>query len=434
MEENALIFLSYASPDYERVHAFYGALLNAGLDPWLDKEKLVAGQNWDFEIKRALAKATIIVVFLSENSVSRRGYVQREIKIALGQAQAKLHDDIYVIPVMLDEVPIPSQLEDIQVIGSSAEDPYQQLLSAIDAQLERLGLQNAKLQGDPKLRWSMTRYNDRWEGLPGHDTSYQIPRFSSEQAPQAQEMSDVIRGWVVAEAMAQREVKFSQSTEFCNFGQEPFFRMNSWDASCATPIVKDRIVSLSYSVWMMNAGAAHPNMYFKTFAFTLHPTTQIKSLESIFEDTKSSLEVIRDDVRYQLLHDNDMLPDQDPANPELSEDYVKSGTDSWKDFDCFTFEEDGINLYFSPYQVAAYVFGPQFAKVKYDKLAKFMHRHYAFALGVEHLTRAPLLSPEEVKEIMAGLPTNQIDESSEADVSKEQTTSDSSASRASSPD
>ena len=399
MDENALIFLSYASPDYDRVHEYFTALVSDGLDPWLDKEKLVAGQNWDFEIKRALARATIIVVFLSENSVSRRGYVQREIRIALDQAQNKLHDDIYVIPVMLDEVPIPPQIESIQVIGATAEDPYRQLSVAIDTQLKRMSLENTRLQGDPKLRWNMIWYRDKWEGLPGYDTSYQLPRFTSEQNPQAGEITDVIRGWAAAEVMAQREVKFYQSSDHCNFGQEPFFRMNSWEASCSTPVVHERIVSMSYAVWTMGAGAAHPNMYFKTFAFTLSPISQIISLKSIFSEPDRALGVLQETVRHQLLHDNERFPAGDPESPELDEEWVNRGTETWDNFSAFIFTEDGIDLFFSPYQVAAYVFGPQFAKVSYDKVAKLIHRHYAFALGIEHLQRdyhLTFVTPEEI--------------------------------------
>lgn len=385
MDENATIFLSYASPDYERVHEYYTALVADGLDPWLDKEKLVAGQNWDFEIKRALARADIIVVFLSENSISRRGYVQKEIRIALDQAQSKLHDDIYVIPVMLDEVPIPPQLEAIHVVGAASEDPYKQLSTAIDTQLKRLGLENAKLQGDPKLRWTMTWYRDSWEGLPGYETSYQLPRFTSEQNPQASEITDVIRGWAAAEAMSQRKIKFSQSSDRCSFGQEPFFRMNSWEASCNTPIVHERVVSMSFAVWTMGAGAAHPNMFFRTFAFTLSPVSQIPTLQSIFAEPHEALTIIQKNVRHQLLHDNERFPPEEGPAPELDEEWVNTGTANWDDLANFVFGPDGVDFLFSPYQVAAYVYGPQFAKVEYEKLAKLMHRHHAFALGVEHM-------------------------------------------------
>ncbi|MDN4633156.1 TIR domain-containing protein [Sphingomonas sp. PsM26] len=385
MDEKALIFLSYASPDYDRVHEYFAALTSDGLDPWLDKEKLVAGQNWDFEIKRALARAVIIVVFLSENSVSRRGYVQREIKIALGQSEAKLHDDIYLIPVMLDEVIIPPQLQDIQVIGASTEDSYKQLSRAIDAQLKRLDLENARLQGDPQLRWNMIWHRDKWEGLPGYDTSYQVPRFYSEENPQASEITDVIRGWAAAEAMEQRSIKFCQSPDFCNFGQPQYRRMNSWEASCGAPIVQEGVVSISYAIHWMGAGAAHPNMHFKTFAFTINPTTNIASLQSIFEDDSSALLVLQQTIRHQLLYENERFTEEGSDEPALPKEWVESGTDKWSDIENYIFKEDGIDFLFPPYQVAAYVYGPQFATVPYERVAKFMHKHYAFALGVEYL-------------------------------------------------
>lgn len=387
MDENAAIFLSYASPDCERVREYYAALVADGLDPWFDKEKLVAGQNWEFEIKRALARADIIVVFLSDNSIDRRGYVQKEMRIALDQAQSKLYDDIYVIPVMLDEVQIPPQLAAIQVVMAASEDPYKQLSTAIDAQLKRLGLENAKLQGDPKLRWTMTWYRDLWEGLPGYETSYQLPRFTSEQNPQAHEITDVIRGWVAAEAMAQRDVKFWQSSDHYSFGQDLFFRMNTWEASCNMPIVHGGVVSMSFEVWTMGAGAAHPNMFFKTFAFTLSPVTQITSLQSIFAAPDEALRTIQECVRRQLLYENERFTDEDGPPPLLNEEWVKTGTASWDELANFVFSPDGINLFFAPYQVGPYAFGPQFAKVEYKMLAKLMHRHHAFALGVEHMQR-----------------------------------------------
>jgi len=387
LDDVATIFLLYSSPDYERVHEYYLALLSEGFDPWLDKEKLVAGQSWDFEIKRALARAAIIVVFLSDNSVVRRSYVQREIRIALDQAQNRLQGDIYLVPVMLDDVAIPEQLEGIHVVRAEAGDPYKQLSQAIGKQLEYLGLQTAKLQGDPKLRWQMTRHTDRWEGLPGYDTSFQLPRFSSENDPQVSEITDVIRGWLAAEAMKQREVKFSQSTEFCSFGQEAFFRTDSWDASCNAPIVRGRIVSVSYVVWTMSAGAAHPNMHFKTFSFLIGPVCQIISLQSIFSDADGALAAIQDAVRYQLLRLKTVGDPSDGCILRLDAEWVENGTAEWGHFADFVFGPDGIDILFSPYSVGPYAAGPQSATVSYEAVAKFMLRHFAYALDVEHLQR-----------------------------------------------
>ena len=48
MAEKPLIFLSYASPDRERVLPFYEALDSRGIDIWMETRRLIAGQNWDF--------------------------------------------------------------------------------------------------------------------------------------------------------------------------------------------------------------------------------------------------------------------------------------------------------------------------------------------------------------------------------------------------
>jgi hypothetical protein len=97
--DDASVFMSYARPDQNRVTPFFDYLQSRGFNVWLDCKSLMPGQNWDFEIKRALDKATFVVVFLSTNSFDRRGYLQRELRLALDKANEKLVDDIYLIPV-----------------------------------------------------------------------------------------------------------------------------------------------------------------------------------------------------------------------------------------------------------------------------------------------------------------------------------------------
>src|SRR5574337_1207600 len=103
MGETKLIFFSYAEPDRERVSEFYNYLTSLGFAVWMDTQNLKGGQNWDFEIKRAIKEATIVVVLLSNYYVDRRGYAQREIRFALDVAKDKLIDDIYIIHVLLDK-------------------------------------------------------------------------------------------------------------------------------------------------------------------------------------------------------------------------------------------------------------------------------------------------------------------------------------------
>ena len=80
----ARIFLCHASEDKAQVREVYHRLRAVeGFEPWLDEEDLLPGQEWEREIPRALQISDFILIFLSRNSVAKRGYVQREMKLAL---------------------------------------------------------------------------------------------------------------------------------------------------------------------------------------------------------------------------------------------------------------------------------------------------------------------------------------------------------------
>ena len=78
MSENVVsVFVSYASPDRERVLPFFDWLSSRGINVWMDCRSIKAGQNWDHEIHRALDKSTFVLCFISNRSYSRRGYIQK---------------------------------------------------------------------------------------------------------------------------------------------------------------------------------------------------------------------------------------------------------------------------------------------------------------------------------------------------------------------
>lgn len=388
MDDQNLIFLSYSSPDRETVVTYYEHLVHAGFDVWMDKFRLKGGQNWDFEIKRALQKAVIVVVFLSHNSVDRRGYAQREIKIALDQAHDRLVDDIYVIPVLLDrDVPIPKQLNRIQAIGLDEANPIEAVREAISHQLERLGVESAKVQAAANIRWTMSNFRDSWEGVPGYDVSYQLPHFSSSEFPQVVEITYVVRGSLQREAMSYREAKFDQMPDMFNFGEEKYTRENSWEATCNVPLIKERVISIVYSVWWFGAKAMHPNHGFQTFTFTLNPITEITSLRSVFSDKEAALALVQSECRKRLLAlEFEGMTDDDKVL-RLDRSWVEEGTKKWDDFCNFAFNQDGIDILFANYSVAPYAFGSQFVQLPYEELAPLMRKEIACMLGIEHLHR-----------------------------------------------
>jgi hypothetical protein len=100
---NPQIFISYAREDVEAARRLYRDLKNAELNPWLDEEVLLPGQNWKSAIRKAIKESRFFIALLSSNSVKKRGYVQRELKEALDVLLEFPKSAIYVIPARLDD-------------------------------------------------------------------------------------------------------------------------------------------------------------------------------------------------------------------------------------------------------------------------------------------------------------------------------------------
>src|SRR5258706_1289619 len=77
------VFLSYASEDEERVGLLYKRLQAEGFEPWMDVERLTAGENWISAIDRAIENSDFLVALISKNSLDKRGFMQKEMKFVL---------------------------------------------------------------------------------------------------------------------------------------------------------------------------------------------------------------------------------------------------------------------------------------------------------------------------------------------------------------
>ena len=111
------VFLCHASEDKPIVHELYQRLRSEDwIDPWLDEEKLLPGQDWNMEIEKAVQAADAVIVCLSNQSVTKEGYVQRELKFVIDIALEKPEGTIFVIPLRLDGCPIPRLLKTLQYV------------------------------------------------------------------------------------------------------------------------------------------------------------------------------------------------------------------------------------------------------------------------------------------------------------------------------
>ncbi len=114
------VFLAHAAEDKDLVRQLHAQLNLRGFKPWLDEADLIPGQNWQIEIHRAIKKSDIFVACLSPRSVKKRGYVQKEFRIALDAYAERPPGSIFIIPLKFEECEIP----DLQVpqLGTSLRD------------------------------------------------------------------------------------------------------------------------------------------------------------------------------------------------------------------------------------------------------------------------------------------------------------------------
>jgi DNA polymerase III delta prime subunit len=158
------IFISYAHEDYEAVSRLSDRLKAAGYDTWVDRESLRPGAKWETAITKAIQESHIFMACLSRHSANKRGLIQREIKRALDVAELLPSNDIFVIPVLLDDFPLPEILQDIQgvyLFGERAKDEWQKLLNTLEATANRISRrEEAKQTLYEKARLDLQKIND----------------------------------------------------------------------------------------------------------------------------------------------------------------------------------------------------------------------------------------------------------------------------------
>lgn len=139
-EKRALkVFLCHASGDKPQVRTLYKRLIEEGVDAWLDQEKLLPGQDWRVEIPQAVQDADVVVVCLSNKSITKEGYIQKEIKFALDSADEKPDGTIFLIPARLENCSVPEKLSRWQWVDLFEDNGYIKLLSSLKLRADKVG-------------------------------------------------------------------------------------------------------------------------------------------------------------------------------------------------------------------------------------------------------------------------------------------------------
>jgi hypothetical protein len=134
------IFIAYGKEDSAIADRLYRELEHLGFAAWLDRKKLLPGQNWRRRIEDAISNADFFIACFSTRSVKKRGGFQAEIRFALDCARRVPLDEVFLIPVRLDDCTVPMRIQrEMQYVDLFPhwKDGLERVLAIIEAQLRK---------------------------------------------------------------------------------------------------------------------------------------------------------------------------------------------------------------------------------------------------------------------------------------------------------
>lgn len=148
LRAQARIFLCHASEDKPQVMELYRQLQVAGYHPWMDKFDLLPGQQSWREIEKIICNPyNLVLVCFSNNSITKRGVLQQEIRWALDILERMPEESIYLIPIRLETCPVPAQLSALHWVDLFERDGFEHLIRTLDLELNR-----RQVASEPKQR------------------------------------------------------------------------------------------------------------------------------------------------------------------------------------------------------------------------------------------------------------------------------------------
>jgi formylglycine-generating enzyme required for sulfatase activity len=180
------VFLCHAHADRSAVRALYTRLTNDGVDVWLDKEKLLPGQDWELEIKKAVRETDVVVVCLSKQ-FNQAGFRQREVRLALDTAMEQPEGEIFIIPARLEECDNLESLRKWHWVDLFEDDGYYMLVRALRARADNIGatLQIKKgwlpkiktpIETTAKLPRPVENVPQIYQFVPNSEKEFQVPK------------------------------------------------------------------------------------------------------------------------------------------------------------------------------------------------------------------------------------------------------------------
>ncbi len=380
------IFISYAKEDIIYAEKLYDYLLSKNYNPWLDKKKLNAGQNWEFHIQDALHKADFIVLLLSKTSVGKRGYVQREFRKALEYCEYKLDSDIYVIPLKIDDCEVPMNLQKFQWI-ELIDDAFDQIVKSIE--IQRSSLLNTsnslEISNQSVPREKHIKKGEYGDCSPKHIYEFHYPQFELSTEESFIELNTLFQNDVLNNLLMVRDNYFNY---LLPDGKENALDPQNPEDSTSygkteIEFINSQFVSFTSFTSEYYTGTAHGMFGTMGHNYLMNPIRKFNFID-LFNDRTNYLQTIRDLVHEKLMiiaEKSDLYYSIEDGYEEAVEMSPDDKRDSFyvyddgllpieENFNNYYFNENSIVFIFNPYDITAWSEGDHFPEIKFEELAK----------------------------------------------------------------
>ena len=365
------VFISYAKEDLIFAEKLYDFFESYGFKPWLDKRKLLPGQLWNFEIEKALKDSNYVILLLSQISVQKRGYVQREFKHALQYYEEKLEDDIYLIPIKIDKCEVPYSLSQFQWIEFNGEETFERILHSIKLQQEKyLDYERKKIGCNEKYEIEEISTEEKIceKFIKAVITTSKI-NFKDLTNNSLLEINNIINGEISEYIVNSRQTIFDS---FFNFENEESSEQNNWsfDTSISSSFTNSKIASLIQNFYEYTGGA-HGNYGVVGLNYYLNPTIKIE-LQSLFEynDQENILKFISNYCLEDICNNHIENPNEIKNYRDRSESiFFENSLDfNWENFNNFSISKNSIDINFNPYQILPYSYGAPLVSIPIEQI------------------------------------------------------------------
>lgn len=134
--QNLRVFLCHGKEDKATVRDLHRKLAKVRTQPWLDEINLLPGQEWKVEIAKAISDTDAFLACVSTRSMTREGFLHREIREAVDRAMNMPAGRIFLIPVRLDQCEVPPDLRHLQWVDYFETNGFDYLVRALIALAE----------------------------------------------------------------------------------------------------------------------------------------------------------------------------------------------------------------------------------------------------------------------------------------------------------